>query len=277
MVNVIPRLSVAFLPKVFNTRYRLARMTNRYDRFGRVIRKMLFDGDDMIVVPQSGVAKRIDLDIEIEDAGQRNVVPSDVVKGVIDNSRDIFLMNFCLCRKSNHCKDYPADVGCIFIGKGTHRIPLEYGRFLTKEEANVFIDECDKMGLVHIIGRNKLDSIWLHTGDHHDLLTICNCCPCCCLWNMVRDINKDISAVYTRMDGASISMDADRCIGCGQCRDICFAKAVTIEGSKAVIDQDKCRVCGRCANVCPKDAIEVTYDPSCVESEVQRILKLVNM
>ena len=273
---IISRISVAMVNRVFNTRYRLAHMTRRFPRFGRLVRKIAFDGDDMSVIPKAGTARTVDLNIEIENAGDRNVVPTDLVKNVLRRSDKIFIMDFCLCRQSNKCEDYPIDRGCIFVGKGTEKISEKYGRFVSQEEACQYIDECDRLGLVHIIGRNKLDSLWLHTGNHTDLMTICNCCPCCCLWNMVRDIDGGIASSYRRMAGVEVSVNIGKCIGCGICMERCFVRAITIQDGKCVLDDAKCRACGRCTEECPTEAIAITFDPSVIDSETERIYSLVN-
>ena len=276
-MSLISRLSVGLVKYTFGTRYRLASMTRKHPRMGRLVKRIAFDGDDMAVIPKAGTAhRRVDVNIEIEGAGDRNVAPSDLVKNVLRRSERIFIMDFCLCRRSNGCTDYPISKGCVFIGKGTERIPENYGRFVDPEEACAYIDECDELGLVHIIGRNKLDSLWLHTGNHRDLMTICNCCPCCCLWNMVRDIDYGISSTYKRMAGTEVSVDTGKCIGCGICMERCFVKAITIVDGKCVLDDGKCRGCGRCSEECPKEAITLTYDPSVISSETERILSLVN-
>lgn len=276
-MRFIPRLTVRVMGLFFNSRYRLARWTRKSRVFGNAVRKGLFDGDDMVVVPKDAVAhsRRIEMNLDIEDAGDRTVLPSEMVKSVIRKMDDrIFIMNFCLCRKSNKCEDYPVDHGCIFLGNGTERIPPEMGHMATVEEAEAYLDECASKGLVHIIGRNKLDRIWLSTGKKNDLMTICNCCPCCCLWNVTRDISDDIGAIFKRMDGVTVNTDSGRCIGCGLCMDICFTKSIKIEDGKCVLDQDRCRGCGRCADVCPNEAITITYDEAKIESESDRIVSL---
>ena len=276
-VKIIPRLSVRILPHLFRTRYRLASWTKSHKHFGNIIRRIAFSEDDMIVLPKDSVVRDISVDISVDSAGDRTVLPSDIVKEVIRGSDHIFIMNFCLCRKSNRCDDYPVDHGCIFMGKGTERIPKEFGRMATPDEAIAYIDECSELGLVHIIGRNKLDSLWLSTGNKKDLMTICNCCPCCCLWNMVRDISDNIAECYKRMDSVEVSANPERCIGCGMCSDICFTKAINIVGGRCSISDSMCRGCGRCAEVCPNDAITLTYDRSIVSSEVERIRSLVDL
>ncbi|MDY6794139.1 MAG: hypothetical protein SWK76_02475 [Actinomycetota bacterium] len=53
------------------------------------------------------------------------------------------------------------------------------GRRVTREEAREHVRRCREAGLFHIIGRNKIDMVWLNIRLGQRLLTICNCCPCC--------------------------------------------------------------------------------------------------
>lgn len=50
------------------------------------------------------------------------------------------------------------------------------------------------------------------------------------------------------------SIDVLKCVGCGQCMEVCPISAITIEDGKAVIS-DECIACGACAGVCPAEAI----------------------
>lgn len=47
------------------------------------------------------------------------------------------------------------------------------------------------------------------------------------------------------------------CVGCGVCKNICPAKAITIEKGKAVIDRSACIRCFCCQEFCPKGAMKV--------------------
>ncbi len=51
------------------------------------------------------------------------------------------------------------------------------------------------------------------------------------------------------------------CVGCGVCRDICPAKAITIKGGKAEIDRGLCIRCFCCQEFCPKGAMKVKRTP----------------
>ena len=52
----------------------------------------------------------------------------------------------------------------------------------------------------------------------------------------------------------------EKCVGCGQCVNICAHDAPTIADRKASIDTAKCVGCGRCIGVCIKDAIIPDFD-----------------
>lgn len=187
-------------------------------------------------------------------------------------------MDFCICRVSTDCKDYPHNLGCLFLGRGAKRISPKVGRAVSQKEATQHVDKCQEAGLVHIIGRNKIDSLWLNTGPKEKLLSICNCCPCCCLWKMVGELPEDIGRSIGPMVGVEINFNEDLCNGCGVCaKDVCFLEAIIIENGKAKKDMKKCRVCGRCAEVCLRGAVTIEITDDAVERSIQRVEPLVDV
>jgi ferredoxin len=150
------------------------------------------------------------------------------------------------------------------------------GRMASEEEALAHLQRCREAGLVHLIGRNKLDSMWLGTGRKEELMTICNCCPCCCLWKMLPDLSPELGSSVTRMPGVDVNVDVQACVGCGACiKGRCFLGAISLAGGKAVIDKSLCRGCGRCAECCPRKAISVTVSDGSLEEAIARIAPLV--
>jgi ferredoxin len=129
---------------------------------------------------------------------------------------------------------------------------------------------------VYLVGRNKLDAVWLGVGPGNKLLTICNCCPCCCLWKMLPVVSEDIGSRVNKMPGVSVTV-SDGCSGCGICAEgICFVNAISMVDDVAVIGKG-CRGCGRCALACPVDAIIVEYDSVAVERAAVNIGALVDV
>lgn len=51
------------------------------------------------------------------------------------------------------------------------------------------------------------------------------------------------------------SIDTDKCVSCGTCKDNCPQEAIAEEDGKFVIDADSCAGCGICADNCPVEAI----------------------
>jgi ferredoxin len=163
------------------------------------------------------------------------------------------------------------------MGKTTRKISRRHCREVTRQEAIEHIDKCAEAGLIHIMGRNKMDSVWMGVGPNEELLTVCNCCPCCCLWRVYPDLSDTIQNDFFKLPGVSIQLDVDDCVGCGKCQEVCFAKCIEIENSKAVIDENICIGCGQCSNNCPTNAIKLIYDKKDVESVFDKINSLVNI
>ena len=259
--------------KTFSQRFFFSKLTH-YHVIGRLVDYLLFDGDDILILPKDKV---IPINATV-DQPKALMAPSQVVEHFIRQANTRWLMDFCICRDSTQCKDYPIDLGCLFLGEAAKKINPKFGRPVTVEEALDHARRCREAGLVHLIGRNKLDMVWLNAGPADKLLTICNCCPCCCLWKVLPDISPEIGDKVSRMPGITLRV-TDNCVGCGTCtKDVCFVHAIYLEGKRAIINEASCRGCGRCVNVCPNHAIEVLIDDeNFVSASIQRLEKVVDV
>jgi ferredoxin len=200
-----------------------------------------------------------------------------VVDHFIDHASHHWIMDFCLCREGNGCEQFPQGSGCLFMGEAVLKINPNMGRLVSREAAHQHVQRCREAGLVHMIGRNKLDMLWLGAGPGEKLLTVCNCCPCCCLWKVLPDITPQISAKVQRMPGVRVVV-SDKCLGCGDCtQGICFVDAIRLVNGQSVIGAE-CRGCGQCVEICPNEAIELSIDQyAYVDEVIERISQLVDV
>lgn len=264
---------VFFLEKMFPYRFLVAKMT-RVPLLREIINKMLFDQTNLTALPKDGI---VEINLEKSIKPPDNIVlPSQVVEHFIRKTAYRFIMNFCLCREANQCKNHPIEFGCLFLGEAARGINPDFGREATVEEALVYVQKCRASGLIHLIGRDKIDETWLGVGSKGKLLTICNCCSCCCLWKFLSDLDPQIRSKVKRMPGVEVTV-TEKCTGCGTCTQICFVHAISIQQGHAVIEDD-CKGCGRCADRCPNNAIRVTInDNQFLQKTIDRIESSVDV
>jgi hypothetical protein len=160
----------------------------------------LLKGDDMICLPKDKV---IPIGAAIEKEPDI-ILPSKVVDHFIETASHRVLMNFCICHESMECEDYPIELGCMFLGDAAKKIHPELGREASVEESKEHARKCRDSGLVYSVGKSKLDSVWLAVGPDTKLLTICNCCPCCCLTRTVPYSAPILGESFSRMPGVQV-------------------------------------------------------------------------
>jgi len=69
---------------------------------------------------------------------------------------------------------------------------------------------------------------------------------------------------------ATLSYNAEKCIGCGRCEEVCPHRVFEIENRKAFItDKNLCMECGACALNCPVKAIEVNPGVGCAAAIIK--------
>jgi ferredoxin len=263
---------VELTKKVFPGRFLAASATN-LPVLGNFVDHVLFEGDDLLYLTRN---KAFQVNEPIE-YGEDIVLPSQIVSHFIKQANVHWIMNECICRSADGCQEHPIDLGCLFLGEAAEGINPELGRRVTVDEALEHVRRAQGAGLVHMIGRNKLDTVWLGVGPGTKLLTVCNCCPCCCLWRMIPQVTPLISTKVKRMPGISIRV-RDDCTGCEICVDgICFVNAISMNDGAATIGE-ACRGCGNCVILCPESAIEILIDDhKFIEETISHIAPLVDI
>jgi heterodisulfide reductase subunit A-like polyferredoxin len=94
----------------------------------------------------------------------------------------------------------------------------------------------------------------------------------------MKDSSATIRKIFKRMEGVSVRIDQDLCVGCEECLEVCIYAGINMEDGKAKIDQLNCLGCGRCERVCQNDAISITLDDvSSVNELIARIESYVDV
>jgi len=237
---------VRLIKKMWPTRYASAKAA-RIGPIGRVMEQAFFKGDQMTQIP---------INQNIEGVEQSVALPFSILEEFVREASVRVIMHDCICRDNNHCKGYPIQTGCIFLGEAARGIHPKLGKQAGVEETLGHIKDAMQAGLVPFTGRNRLDTLWLGVGPGDRLLTICLCCPCCCLYSVYPHLPAHLRTSVMRLEGLEVTVGSE-CIGCGRCETVCLSEAIHVDVHQAVIDDEKCNGCGRCASECPEGAIHL--------------------
>lgn len=197
-------------------------------------------------------------------------MPIYVVEHFINRAVHHVILDFCPCRKSFGCKEFPEDRGCLFLGEGAREIEPSVGRHVGREEALAYLHSGVAMGLVPLIGKIDFDAVMLGVKKHNRLMTICQCCPCCCLSTSLHYASRGVRDFITRLEGVEVKVTED-CTGCSACVEACIFKQMKLVDDVALVG-DECKGCGRCAAACKADAIRISInDPDFIKAYIDRI------
>jgi ferredoxin len=189
------------------------------------------------------VGEAIPVDVE--------VFPYERAVELVENAKS-WGMRDCICRVQQK-----------LVGKGCNR-PLEVclvfapveGAFrghgpdrpITKEEALQILRQTEEAGLIHSTGNYR-------DGNSY----ICNCCTCCC--GILRSVVEFDIPTTTISSDFRAAVDADECIGCGECVAQCHFGALAVLEDVCEVEVARCVGCGQCTTVCPADALSLERRP----------------
>ena len=208
-------------------------------------------------------------------------LPQKLIDYFINKANTIYVQTICGCRVFHDCQDHDKFIGCMYLGEDVKNLkhPPEKGRFISREQAKNHVAKAIKNGLVPTFGRFTFESTSLSVEDTGHFMSMCFCCPCCCInGKMMQNSTTELHDVFKRMEGLTVTVDPDICVGCGTCMDICVFVGRNMVNGKAVIDQERCLGCGRCERVCPNGAISITLDdPKRLNELIERIESSVDV
>jgi UDP-glucose 4-epimerase len=192
---------------------------------------------------------------------ENQVIPYKVFKHFIDKASNILMLKDCPCRTHNNCQDHDKSLGCVYMGNDTLNIllPEDRGGVVTKEETLDRVKRAIEDGLIPLLGRAMDEAEGFGVPDTGHFLSMCFCCPCCCIdGKIVTHASKGLTSLFKRMDGITVKVDEDLCVGCEDCLEVCVFKGMEMIDGKAFVNQDNCLGCGRCESTCPNEAISIS-------------------
>lgn len=221
----------------------------------------------------------LNLNVDLSDKAESVVVPYDLVKQALEKADYIGAAHTCICRSAHKCEHYPADLGCLFLGKsGRSAVAHDIAFEVSKEEAIARLDRAADLGLACMSLWVEIEQlVWgLRNDEMCDLVEICFCCPCCCMaMNLCKSASRDVRNRFTPT-GFTATVDHEACIGCYKCMKVgCPQDALQVRASdgKVVVNQETCFGCGYCKQACPTGAIKVRQTMPMRESLHEYFLK----
>lgn len=186
--------------------------------------------------------------------------PIEMVIDAIKRSSFRAGLSSCLCREIQGCKDYPRDIGCLFLGPAARDcVARGVARELTEEDAIRHVKRAVEAGLSPAAYFVEIEEyVWgWPDEDLPNVLEICFCCPCCCsAVRFEKRAGGELERILHQGVGWSCVVDTTACIGCGACEMACPHDCVHVEDGTARIHRS-CAGCGQCVRVCEHGALRV--------------------
>ncbi|MFH2063673.1 MAG: 4Fe-4S binding protein [Pseudomonadota bacterium] len=192
-------------------------------------------------------------------SGTNTVLPAQIIHDFIEEATIHVIMDQCGCRILSDCKNHTHDVGCLFMGETALKLPHAVSRRVDRQQAHEHVEKAISNGLIPMSGKVRIDNFIYMTPDRKKLLSVCFCCPCCCILRSYKHLpGIYLDGIIEPIAGLSVRV-SDRCVGCGTCLSTCPFDAIRIIDGRAVHSAN-CRGCGRCETNCPQGAVEIKIE-----------------
>jgi ferredoxin len=234
--------------QVANLDEELARLFETYYQSG--FGKMLAVEPSVHRVIPVNESVRVDMEIHPYESAAA-IIAGAQAWGVLD----------CICRKQkaligDPC-EHPLDV-CMALSQTPGAFDgSPVVRAQTQAEAMQTLQRAAAAGLVHSVS-NAQDGMGY----------ICNCCTCSC--GVLRGLAELGLANAVAHSAFVNTVDAERCLACGDCLQGCQFDALSLE-TVMQVDELRCVGCGVCVQFCQEDAMHLVRRPDFAQPPVSEL------
>jgi ferredoxin len=209
------------------------------------------DGYHGKVLPLEEATRLITVNEPIIVQDLEQVIPYSEARSIVLHNPDHIAVLDCPCRASRPDPCLPLSV-CLIVGEPFTSFVLEHHpgrsrRIDQQEAATILREEHDRGHVHHAFFKDAM------LGRYY---AICNCCSCCCgaiqMWRG--------STPMLASSGYIAHVDADLCIGCGDCVETCQFGALSLVDDVAAVEYELCMGCGVCVSRCSNDAHMLVLD-----------------
>lgn len=203
------------------------------------------------VVTLSAAKQLVTVNRDVDLGDLEHIIPYALAREIVLRHPDHIVALECPCRSARPNPCLPLDV-CLIIGEPFAGFIAEHqskrSRWITPDEAVEILAAEHARGHVHhaffkdaMLGR---------------FYAICNCCDCCC--GAMQSQRNGVPMLAA--SGYISQADADLCVGCGSCVELCQFHALRLDDGRSAVDYEKCMGCGVCVDACPQDALSLARD-----------------
>ena len=204
------------------------------------------------VVPLENARQLVLVNEDVRLPDLEKIIPYQRARAIVLTNPDHIVALECPCRVSRQAPCLPLDV-CLIVGEPFASYVIEHhpqrSRWISQQEAVGILEAEDGRGHVHhaffkdaMLGR---------------FYAICNCCACCC---GAMQAQRRGTPMLTS-SGFLAHVDADLCLGCGDCNDYCQFEALQLVDHHSQVDEVKCMGCGVCVSHCHQGALSLALQP----------------
>ncbi|MGE5262633.1 MAG: 4Fe-4S dicluster domain-containing protein [Acidobacteriota bacterium] len=156
----------------------------------------------------------------------------------------------CRCRAGNHNCTHAVTTDIVIRETAPiwyrDLFPNDY-RVIGKAEAKEICRASRNAGMIQCIDRH------MYIRNSENYFVICNCCKESCVPLVAYRLFKQ--EPFTFLPSPSVvSINVDRCRGCGTCVAVCPFEERTLEAETGVAKVQNCQGCGLCVDTCPTGA-----------------------